>query len=71
MHTWQDLFTYPQHVSAATRSTLATLESLYPPPSNRGERALCVSRWLDGAVSLGLLTRGERDRLRSDIATNL
>jgi len=71
MHTWTTLLTYPQHVSAATRSTLATLESLYPPPPNRDDRGLCVSRWLDGAVSLGLLTRGERDRLRSDIAANL
>ncbi len=71
MHTWQDLLTYPQHVSAATRSTLSTLESLYPPPSAPDDRGLRVSRWLDAAVDLGLLTRVERVRMRSDIAPNL
>jgi len=71
MTTWTALLTYPQHVSATARATLDTLEALYPPPSAPDDRGLRVSRWLDGAVDLGLLTRVERATLRFDISPNL
>jgi hypothetical protein len=71
MNNWQALLTYPQHVRASTRSILDTLEALYPPPAAPDDRGLRISKWLDGAVNLGLLTRIDRDMIRFDIAPNL